>query len=177
MKFADAPLTTVRVYTMKEAGFNSSVFFEKLDKFGGVDEVWLSTLEGNNSIEDHKKFIDELRPIAEGLRRRNIIVSIQLSSCIGHFGAPLVENGFPWTADDLMVDVSGITVDGICCPSSEAFTAWSGDILAMYCKALDIHAAYIDDDVRFWNHGAISEGCFCRKCLAKFSAITCVFNR
>ena len=173
---AERPLTTVRIYTMKYAGLDTpekqKVLFDNLDRFGAVDEVWLSTLEGNNSMADHRKFIENLKYTAGELRKRGILVSIQLSSCVGHFGAPLCEDGFPWTDDDLMVDSEGRKVDGVCCLTGEAFTAWTGDVLALYCRELEIHAAFIDDDVRFHNHGAVQEGCFCRRCLERFAAMT-----
>ena len=162
---AERPLTTVRIYTMKYAGLDTpekqKVLFDNLDRYGNVDEVWLSTLEGNNAMADHRKFIETLKYTASELRKRGILVSIQLSSCVGHFGAPLCEDGFPWTDDDLMVDSEGRKVDGVCCLTGEAFTAWTGDVLALYCRELEIHAAFIDDDVRFHNHGAVQEDASC----------------
>ena len=173
---AERPLITVRTYTMKYAGVDTPekqrVLFDNLDRFGNVDEVWLSTLEGNNPMADHRKFIEDLKYTAGELRKRGILVSIQLSSCVGHFGAPRCEGGFPWTDDDLMVDSEGRKVDGICCLTGEPFTAWSGDVLALYCRELAIHAAFLDDDVRFHHHGPVGEGCFCRRCLERFAAMT-----
>jgi hypothetical protein len=98
------------------------------------------------------------------------IVSIQLSSCVGHFSGNLYENGFPCRTEDLMVDENGVPTPGVCCLASESFRQWTGKVLALYCRELQIHTAYLDDDVRLQNHAPLNEGCFCPRCLAAFAA-------
>jgi len=170
---AERPVTTLRIYPdFYDSPEQRERILALLDRYGGIDEVWLSTLEGNEALERHRVSAAVSAELAAQLRTRNIIVSLQLTSCIGHFAAPRFDHGFAWTDEDLMVDAGGVTVSGICCPSSPAFTAWTGDVLALYCVAIRPEVVYIDDDLRFNNHAAIRTGCFCARCLEGFSAFT-----
>ncbi len=164
------PVTTVRIYPMYyESEEQQTQILDLLKRNPGIDEVWFSTLEGNDSMAKHAELAEMSAAFAEKVRALGVRVSLQLSSCIGHFAAPRTADGFPWTEDDLMVDSYGKTVSGICCPTSKTFVDWTGKALALYCAKIHPDSAYIDDDLRFQNHGAIHDACFCHRCLDAFA--------
>ena len=41
--------------------------------------------------------------------------------------------------------------------------------VGIYVEAVHPRVVYIDDDLRFDNHGAIQYGCFCGRCLKGFN--------
>lgn len=169
------PLTTLRIYTRDyDTPEKRERVCKLLDKYGRIDEVWLSTAAGTQSLAVHRKTLGNCLKMAEELRKRNIAVSLQLSSTVGHFGGAVFNapDAYKWTQDDLMVGIDGTTLPGVCCPTSPTFSAWCTDVLALYCEKLKPLAAYIDDDLRFHNLGKIEQGCCCTRCLERFSALT-----
>ena len=177
------PLTTLRLSSWTfDTPEKRARIFRMLDKYGSVDEVWLCSIDGIKSFAEHKKDLEHFKKFAEGLRKRGIAVTVQLTSTVGHFGGAGTEkmgvsltgekSPFPWTEDDLLVGHDGLTAPGSCCPSSPRFAQWCGDVLALYCKELQPLAAYIDDDLRFHSHGPIEQACCCRRCLDRFSKMT-----
>jgi len=169
------PLTTLRIYSRHyDTPEKRARLLRVLDEFDTVDEVWLSTAAGTQSMRVHKETLEHCKAFAEDLRKRNIAVSIQLSSTLGHFGgaAFTAKDAFQWTEDDLLVGHDGKTNPGVCCPSSPKFVQWCADVFAMYCKELQPLAGYIDDDLRFHNHGPIEQSCCCRRCLDLFGKMT-----
>ncbi|MBQ9502351.1 MAG: hypothetical protein IJU70_09370 [Lentisphaeria bacterium] len=169
------PLTTLRIYSRDyDSPEKRERICRMLDKCGRIDEVWLSTAAGTQSLAVHRKALEECLKMAEELRKRNIAVSLQLSSTVGHFGGAVfkAKDAYQWTKDDLMVGHDGTTLPGVCCPSSPSFAAWCSDVLAMYCEKLKPLAAYIDDDLRFHELGGIRQGCCCARCLERFSHLT-----
>ena len=174
-KMSRYPLTTLRIYSNE---YNTPEKREKIyqmfDKYGKPDEVWLSTADGTQSMKLHKKVLASCVEFAKGLRKRNITVSLQLSSSIGHFGgaAYTAKDAFKWTNDDLLIGHDGQTSPGICCPSSPSFIQWCASIVAMYCKEIQPLTVYIDDDLRFHEHGKLVQTCCCKRCLDRFGKLT-----
>ena len=169
------PLTCIRLYsgTYSTPAKRAQVC-RVLDQYGKPEEIWLSTAAGPDSLRTHKKVLKDCAEMARELRKRNIAVSIQLSSTIGHFGGKVytAKDAFKWTQDDLLVGHDGKTSPGICCPSSPSFVQWCVSIFAMYCKELQPLTAYVDDDMRFHEHGKMKQTCCCKRCLDRFGKMT-----
>jgi len=174
-KMSRLPLTTLRLFwNAYDTPEKRARVCRLLDQYGKPDEIWLSTTAGVSSLSSHKKCLSDCVAMAKELRRRNIAVSIQLASSIGHTGAPVrpEKDAFQWKDEDLLVGHDGSSSPGVCCPASPAFLKWCADILAMYCRELQPLTAYIDDDMRMHQHGKIEQACCCKRCLERFARTT-----
>lgn len=169
----EQPVTTVRVYShVYREQEKRKLFLDLIKKYPGIDEIWLSSLHGNEAMEKHLDDAKLSASVAEELRKAGIKVSMQLSACLGHFSGQTFPDGFQPAKEDLMIDINGVSDPGVCCMTSKAFQDWTAGALLIYCREIRPEAVYIDDDVRFQNHGCVQDGCFCQRCLERFAEFT-----
>lgn len=67
-----------------------------------------------------------------------------------------------------MTDISGGVCRGSFCPNDEAMRAYIAGVYEAVAGAKPDYI-WIDDDVRLFGHMPIGAGCFCDKCVARFS--------
>ena len=136
------------------------------------DELWLRTENILFSRERHRVAAEENAALAESLRREGTGVVLEVGELLGHYEirADLMDVTFP--DDALMVGRNGIRVPGVYCPSYPPLVDELISRLELYCNKTHYDALVFDDDLRFRDHGAIVQGCNCRRCLEAFSAMT-----
>ena len=108
-------------------------------------------MHSNESMEKHLDDAKLSADLAGEIRKLDVKVSLQLSACIGHFGAQTFPDGFQAGQEDLLVDEKGVSAPGISCMTSKEFQEWTARALLIYCREIRPDAVYIDDDVRFQN--------------------------
>ena len=168
------PLTMLRIYEDWVDFYKGDEDIARIVRLlrehpGLIDDIWLSTLHLNQSFEEHRKCAADMKKRAEAIRAEGVSVSMQISEFIGHFGGSTFEGGYAGSTEDMMVGSSGETVPGIHCPSSPSFLKHVAGAVGIYIEAVHPSVVYIDDDLRFDNHGAIQYGCFCERCLKGFA--------
>ncbi len=142
------------------------------DHPGLVDDIWLSTLHMNQSMDAHRECAAGMKARAAAIRAEGVSVSMQISEFIGHFAGSVFPGGFAGAPEDMMVGYNGETAEGVYCPTSPEFMAHVAKAVAIYIDAVHPDVVYIDDDLRFNNHGPVELGCFCQRCLKGFAEIT-----
>ncbi len=168
------PLTMLRIYEDWMDFYKGDEDIARIVRLlrehpGLIDDIWLSTLHLNHSFEEHRKCAADMKKRAEAIRAEGVSVSMQISEFIGHFGGSTFEGGYAGNTEDMMVGSNGETVPGIHCPSSPSFMKHVAGAVGIYIEAVHPSVVYIDDDLRFDNHGAIQYGCFCGRCLKGFA--------
>ena len=78
------PLTTLRLSSWTfDTPEKRARIFRMLDEYGSVDEVWLCSIDGIKSFAEHKKDLEHFKKFAEGLKKRGIAVTVQLTTATG----------------------------------------------------------------------------------------------
>ncbi len=171
------PLTMLRIYEDWTDFYKGDENIARIVRLlrehpGLIDDIWLSTLHTNQSLEDHRECAAGMKKRAAAIRAEGVSVSMQISEFIGHFGGSTFEEGYVGAPEDMMVGSKGETVPGIHCPASPSFMKHVTDAVGIYIEAVRPHVVYIDDDLRFDNHGVILYGCFCKRCLQGFAGFS-----
>ena len=142
---------------------------------GCCDDVWFSTGESFPSLDWHRRHVATVREAAEDLRRLGIGVSLQFEATIGHGDDfPTAEEKAifdkPWTG---WTGPDGTECQYCNCPRQPAFLQRLADVSELYAT-IRPSVVWIDDDMRIVHHppvsGADGPGCWCKKCIADFSA-------
>lgn len=142
---------------------------------GCFNEVWLNTLYGYPSLENHRKEAERMTVAAEKLREAGIRVSMQLSNSLGHGQymmsqdcSALVFEGSPVRR---MVGHDGVVAEYAFCWYDRYFRDYLCDLLRIYVSAVRPEELWIDDDLRACNHSPVEFGCFCDDCMARFNSL------
>lgn len=148
-------------------------YIEQILKYpGSCDNVWLPTMYGFPSLENHRKYADFWKAAAEKFRKNGISVSLQLSNSIGHGKymsardcSGLVYEGSPV---EKMVGPDGIVADYCFCWRGEHFKQYLLEEVSYYAE-INPECFWVDDDFRASNHDPVQYGCFCDDCIKKFN--------
>jgi len=139
---------------------------------GSCDNVWIPTMYGFPSLENHRKYADFWKKAAEKFRQNGISVSLQLSNSIGHGQymstrdcSGLVYENSPV---EKMVGHDGAVADYCFCWRGENFKKYLLEELSYYSE-IRPDCIWVDDDFRASNHDPVSFGCFCDDCIDKFN--------
>ena len=157
-------------------------YIEQILKYpGSCDNVWIPTMYGFPSLENHRKYADFWKAAAEKFRKNGISVSMQISNSIGHGKymsardcSGLVYEGSPV---EKMVGPDGIVADYCFCWRGKNFRKYLLEEISYYTE-IKPDCIWVDDDFRASNHDPVQYGCFCDDCIRKFNEkYSADFNR
>ena len=163
------PLVTLRIYHSE--GWRGKLG-DLLSKWNCFDELWFRTPNALFTRDAHREASAAIVEMGRKAREAGCAVTLEIGEILGHFALSPDKMGLKYTRDDLMVGSDGAVNEGTCCLASEAFRNYVADTVEQYCRDFRYDCVYIDDDMRPRDHGAIQQGCFCRRCLAQFSKRT-----
>lgn len=142
---------------------------------GSCDNVWLSTLYGHPTLEDHKEVADKLARSAKKLRDVGISVSLQISNTMGHGALNASHKGYAGVNYEnspitKMVGHDGAVAEFCYCWRNPHFIKYICDMLTVYSERIQPDCIWVDDDFRPRNHRPVNFGCFCERCIAEFNS-------
>ena len=155
-------------YTVTEPGaLERQLRFIK-ENPGCFDDIWLGTLNGLPTLEEHIAYAEKCARAAQMIREAGLGLSLQITESLGHwgYGAPSYAGFGDWR---MMVDQRGVTNENVACIQDEGFLNYITKMAAVYADKLKPDTIWIDDDWRMNNHGQVQFGCFCEVCLQHFS--------
>lgn len=163
------PFSSLRLWA---SSVENSVFADKIlhllkTEPDAFDDVWLGTLLCLPSLEKHRRMAELDALFAVKIRQLGIGVSLQIPESLGHRGCGI--GSYEACNWELMVGANGVTCANVSCPRSPEFIAYERRMIALYAAAIKPDTIWIDDDLRMNNHGPVSHGCFCSRCLTEFS--------
>ena len=125
--------------------------------------------------------MDVVKRLAAGLREQGISCQLNYQNLFGASdGGADLRNVYQW---EMYVDEKGMESGGVACMAGERFRETAGKKLRMWA-AVRPDVIWIDDDMRFHNHGTASKarwhgmytgrktdyGCFCSRHMAMYNA-------
>lgn len=166
-------MITLRLGARHTEAHEAAALAESLKKFDGAcDNVWLQTLYGYPTMEEHKKAADNFKKAAKIFRDAGIEVSFQVSNTIGH-GEYMKSRSFaglkyPGSKVQYMVGPDGAVSPYCFCWFGEQFRQYIYESVQMYAEVKP-ESVWIDDDLRGGNHAPVEYGCYCDDCIARFN--------
>ena len=144
----------------------------KLVKVAPIDEIMFFYFaeemnDGHETLERIKEWIQHSRPYRQALADAGITISLNPWHTLLHAdrGRKLKE-GQNWQT---MVDQNGLACTAVICPFDENWRRYYDETLRLYA-AENFRVIWIDDDVRYHNHGPLDwGGCFCPLHVAEFN--------
>ncbi len=148
-------------YTLQQPPFQDVV--NKIAEIGNCcDEMWIATYF-YDTIENHKRHVEALRPIVKDLKEKGIRVVIENGQMLGHSATGWGIDGF-----ERLVGSDGYKAEGSYCPVGKNFTAHMTEVMKLYAS-LEPYAFALDDDFRLDNRWPAYYGCFCDNCIKEFN--------
>ncbi len=134
-----------------------------------------------DTLEHTIYYVDVVKRLAAGLREQGISCQLNYQNLFGASdGGADLRNVYQW---EMYVDEKGMESGGVACMAGERFRETAGKKLRMWA-AVRPDVIWIDDDMRFHNHGTASKarwhgmytgrktdyGCFCSRHMAMYNA-------
>ena len=144
---------------------------------GACDEVWFPTSVGFPRLEWHEAHVGRLLRYAGQLRSAGIVPSIGFQATLGHSDALTELEGTDGKSWGGFTGRGGGECRYVSCPRQPAFVAYMRKVARLYAS-IKPGSFWLNDDLRINNHTPGSPrtdgwiGCWCRTCIAAFSAET-----
>ena len=149
------------VYTHKNPPFKD--YIDKMVEIGNCcDEVWIYTYF-YDTMENHKRHVEALRPIVKDLKEKGMRVVIENAQTMGHSATGIGIEGW-----ERLVGSDGFTATSAYCPVGKNFTAHMTEVMKLYAS-LEPYAIALDDDFRLDSRWPGYYGCFCDNCIKEFN--------
>ena len=146
-----------------------------LCRHGRIDEVMLFLFaeeynNGHETLAEIEAWLAWTRPVQKALRDAGLRLSVNPWHSLLHVDrGRTLKPDQPWQT---MQDQHGRACTAVVCPLDPAWRAYYAQSLARYA-AEDFEVIWIDDDIRYHNHGDLDwGGCFCPLHIAAFNQHT-----
>ena len=137
-----------------------------------VDEIMFffyaeALCNGHETLDEIRQWIDRSRPYRTAMAELGITISLNPWHSILHCDrGRRLKPEQPW---QLMVDPNGREATAMVCPLGRGWRAYYEQVLGLLA-AEDFRVIWIDDDIRYHNHGDLHwGGCFCPLHVAEFN--------
>jgi len=144
----------------------------KLVKAAPVDEIMFFYFaeemnDGHETLERIREWIERSRPYRKALAEAGVTISLNPWHTLLHADrGRKLKPGQNWQT---MVDQQGRACSAVVCPLDETWREYFEKTLRLYA-AEDFRVIWIDDDIRYHNHGTLDwGGCFCPLHVAEFN--------